>query len=427
MKSQSTHSKTHVKYWESRLVKRYYTVDGKRISIDEWQVRLNHSSIQRFVKLETSNKAEAASRAKQRSIYLQANGWDAFKEKYSPKSETHKKIRHCTVGEYLQIVSKFTEIKPRTFTEYSKALRQIVAGTQRIKDSKDKFDYFSGKRDRWAAKIDSVKLSSITPQKVIAWRKGYIAKVGDNPQKQASATTTANKIIRCARSLFGKKILPWVKPFTILPDTLPFENVKLLKEPEHNYKGGVDPELLIGQAQASLSESEPDQYKLLLLTLFCGLRRNEADKLQWKSIDLKRKIIHIEITDVFSPKHDHIRDVPLDPELAELLTEYKKDSESRYVLEDGNDAQPGKNWHHYRCDKLHKKLIQWLRKKGVDTHNPLHTLRKEYGSKINEQYGIYAASRLLGHSTVELTASHYLKHDGKSSGFGSLLTRKKGV
>jgi len=427
MKPKDSYSKTHVKHWEGRLLKRHYIANGKNVIIDEWQVRLNHSGIQRYVKLGTSNKSEAASRAKQRNTFLQANGWDLFREKYFPKSVAKPKIKDCTVGEYLQAVSEFSEIKPRTYIEYSKAFRQIVAATQRIRDSKDKFDYAGGKRDKWIAKIDAAKLSAITPQKIIAWRKGYISKAGDNPKKQASATTTANKIVRCARSLFGTKVVPCVAPYITLPDPLPFDSIRLLKEPQHHYKGGVDPQLLVGQAQTQLAEAEPDQYKLLLLSLFCGLRRGEADKLLWQSVDLKKGIIHIEVTDVFSPKHDRIRDVPLDPELTELLSGYHKSSPSRYLLESGSEAQPGKNWHHYRCDKVHKGLINWLRKRGVDTHNPLHTLRKEYGSKINEQYGIYSASKLLGHSTVQLTASHYLKHDGKSSGFGSLLAKKKGA
>ena len=38
---------------------------------------------------------------------------------------------------------------------------------------------------------------------------------------------------------------------------------------------------------------------------------------------------------------------------------------------------------------------------------PLHELRKEFGSMVNSQYGIYAASRALRHGNIAVTVAHY--------------------
>jgi integrase len=52
-------------------------------------------------------------------------------------------------------------------------------------------------------------------------------------------------------------------------------------------------------------------------------------------------------------------------------------------------------------------LTAWLRYKGVKGHAPLHALRKECGSLINERYGIHAASRALRHSSIVITSQVY--------------------
>ena len=53
--------------------------------------------------------------------------------------------------------------------------------------------------------------------------------------------------------------------------------------------------------------------------------------------------------------------------------------------------------------------LTWLRAKGVDGEKPLHALRKEFGSLIAQQFGIYAAKEALGHADIATTAGHYLE------------------
>ena len=53
---------------------------------------------------------------------------------------------------------------------------------------------------------------------------------------------------------------------------------------------------------------------------------------------------------------------------------------------------------------------------------PLHELRKEFGSQLCAKYGIYAASRMLRHADIAITAQHYLDPKERTTiGMGNLL------
>jgi len=53
---------------------------------------------------------------------------------------------------------------------------------------------------------------------------------------------------------------------------------------------------------------------------------------------------------------------------------------------------------------------------------PLHALRKEYGSLINEKYDLVTAKELLRHSSVAITAAHYVENRKRGiTGLGAVL------
>ena len=80
-------------------------------------------------------------------------------------------------------------------------------------------------------------------------------------------------------------------------------------------------------------------------------------------------------------------------------------------------------FNHYLAEREFEKLNVWLRSKGVTGRAPLHTLRKEFGSLMNEKFGIYAASRALRHGRLEVTSAYYTDSKSrKTLGLGKLLT-----
>jgi hypothetical protein len=62
----------------------------------------------------------------------------------------------------------------------------------------------------------------------------------------------------------------------------------------------------------------------------------------------------------------------------------------------------------YRCFKVFRALTGWLRTQGVLSKRPIHELRKEVGSLIADEHGIYAASRFMRHADIRITAASYL-------------------
>ena len=73
-------------------------------------------------------------------------------------------------------------------------------------------------------------------------------------------------------------------------------------------------------------------------------------------------------------------------------------------------------------------LLGWLRSKGVNSKTPLHSLRKEFGSLINDQHGIVAASEQLRHGGIGVTAMSYVENRRPSVlGLGHLLKGERTI
>lgn len=91
----------------------------------------------------------------------------------------------------------------------------------------------------------------------------------------------------------------------------------------------------------------------------------------------------------------------------QIFHDYYKKRTSIYVVESTVVARTGTNYRHYHCNYLQKKLINWLRDKGITAQKPIHTLRKEFGRLITEGHNIYAASKRLRHADLTVTVMHY--------------------
>jgi hypothetical protein len=63
-----------------------------------------------------------------------------------------------------------------------------------------------------------------------------------------------------------------------------------------------------------------------------------------------------------------------------------------------------------------------LRSQGIQGNKPLHTLRKEFGSSVCTQHGVYAASRALRHADINITSQFYVESRSKvTAGMSHLL------
>jgi hypothetical protein len=286
--------KTHQDYWLGRLRKRSYLAqDGRtEIEIPVWQVRLFHGGREGWFNLGTANQAAAAIKARDIYVFLKANGWDAALAKFKPDWDAAPRL-NLTVGDYLNAVKSTGYIRLRTFLHYQNCLRTLASESFGIRDGNAKYDYRTGGNKKWIARIDSIRLERVTPDRVIDWQRHRVKHAGNSPTAIASAKRTANSYVRCARSLFGKEILKRLKGVK-LPAKLPFDGVELFESGSMKYVSKVDVHTLIADARNELKPKEPEVYKVFLLGLFAGMRKAEIDLAEWRMLDERNGVLKLE-------------------------------------------------------------------------------------------------------------------------------------
>jgi integrase len=279
------------------------------------------------------------------------------------------------------------------------------------------------KREEWRTCIQMVRLSVITPEKVQQWKLDFVARAGQDPRKIRSAKTSANSFLREAKALFTPGLLKRLEA-VILPDPLPFAGVKLYPRQSMKYRSSFDVVRIINDAQNELSGRDPEAYKIFLLGIATALRRREIDTLQWSAFRWSTGQIRVEANQWYALKtEDSAGDLDVDPEIMAIFRGFYARAKSEFVIESRVAPRADvTTWEHYRTTSIMERLIKWLRAKGVNTSNPLHSLRAEAGSQIAATQGIYAASRFLRHADIAVTAEHYLdKRQTVTVGLGRLF------
>jgi integrase len=418
--SQRKYSKTDPRYWVEALYKPTYKRAGQTHTLNDWVVRIQWRGRREKFNLRTPNKTTASARAANIYKTLVSAGWDAAIGKFKPKMAD---ASTATVGEFLCELRSHWSGKRKTFDDYCRSFRTIVATIFQIGGGRKKFDYVNGGRKAWLAKIDRIRLVDVTPDKINRWRIAFVKAAGDDPLKQKRARISCNSLMRQAKSLFSSELLAHVAD---KPDKSPFDGVAFYGRESMRYRSAVDIEALIADAVRELPR-EP--LKIFLLATFAGLRRNEIDKLQWSAFRWEDGVIRIEATEYFTPKSsDSADDISVDRELLAMFRGWHAKAASSFVVEADSEPVIGVGYTVYRADRHFVALTDWLRVKGVTAAKPLHELRKEFGSKLCEKFGIYAASRALRHSGIAITAEHYLDQKQRATiGLGALLEQPDNV
>ena len=407
---QSAKGKSHVDYWEARLVRRK---SGEWHSPD-LSVQVSHGGKRVWFNTRTPNKKAAAARAKEFYQAVVGSGWETANEKFKPEAQTRGKrtekpleLPQATVGTLIATVGKLSTARPASLHAYTKALRKIAGDVFPPKKGR-KFPAGKQGREAWREAIDAIPLSDLLPAKVLAWKKAFLSAAGNDPVAVRAAAITCNSVLRNAKALFSKKLLSFVRQEIAITDPLPFENVPFEKAQSMRYKSVVDAGKVLRAARAELVESDPEAFKALLLLLACGLRRSEADTLQWSAFDFTAGKLAIAQT-IHNPlkSEDSAGEIGLDPETVRIFRGFKANATGEFVLESPNAPRPYNAHRHYRANAIFERLIAWLVAQGVPSGKPLHTMRKEFGSLLVAKFGLYAASRALRHSTPAITAAHY--------------------
>lgn len=387
-------SRFHAGYWKSRIFHR--TKAG--YASPEWSVRLQHEGKRETFSLFTATAKDAADTAREIAVHLEANGWESTLAKYKRRGA---RTARGTLGEFLEGVRGRSTLKAATFKGYSDRLRHVVSWIARIPAGPARFDYVGGGAGAWREKVHAVPLAVLTPAAIHAWRADYLERAGDDQVKRKAAERSLASIVRQARCLFRDAPLN------------PFDGIKLKTPPARRYQSAVDPAELLRAAEAELKLPHPQQYLALVLCLFAGLRKKEADLLTWPQVDLAAGTIRIQRTAYFEPKTEESqRDIDIPPACVEILKAYRGGPDRFFVLR-GGPPKPGAIWGYYRASKTWTKLLAWLRGMGITERKAIHALRKESGSLIAAQFGIEAARAHLGHRDIQTTSAHYVGKKGR--------------
>lgn len=357
--------------------------------------------------LDTSNKKGAAAKAAEIFRTVISSGWDTALSANRTQAETTAP-RQATVGDLIQTACSLSSARKQSIDAYVKAFRRIASEVREIQQGR-RYDAFKGGTKEWRKRVDAIPLSELKPAEVQSWKNRRLRDDGGDPMAKRHTTVTVNSLIRNAKALLGRKILPFIEQQINLPRPLPFDGIAMEKAPSMRYASKIDAYAIMARAKEELSESEPEAYKALILALVCGLRRSEIDHLMWRMFDFHRLILRIENTQYHQLKsEDSAGELDLDQATADLFKLHRSRAPtSLFVIESPNPPRSTAKSRCYRCNAVFERVNTWLRAQGVDNAKPLHTMRKEIGSIMASEHGIFAASRYLRHSDIRITSAIY--------------------
>jgi integrase len=393
--------KNSANYWLGRI---YRPVNGLGVQSPHYLMRLRFKGKRMAFGLSTGNKDAAA--AKAASIYndLLTLDVDGTLAKHRPQVAGEE---IATIGEYLAAAEAVMDVREATLAAYGINLRRIAGDILRSRTQRTA----KVKAKRVAReKIEQASLSILTPEALQKWRLAFLARAKGDARKARAARISANSIVRQARSLFAPRVVKFLKTLR-LPDPLPFAGVEMFPRESMRYVSKIDAGEILRTAHDKLAEQAPAQFLVILLGVAAGLRRGEIDRLQWDHVDFRRRQIFVEATEAGEVKSEDSRGaVDIDEKTAELLRGFHAKADTEFVIDapQAEEAEFSRPWGlRYRCSSVFEKVNAWLRANGVEANKPLHTLRKEAGSMIATQQGIFAASQFLRHSDIKVTADYY--------------------
>jgi integrase len=399
-------SKRDSRYWYGKI---FQQTQANGQTDANWSMRLAIGGKRRQLSLDSGNKQSAAERAA--AIYASARdaGWDAALTEYaSRRKPTPPPPASASVGDVIRIIEeRGTHLRSSTKIRIYSALRVIASSAAGIAeyDLKATNAAKSARRDA----IDRVPLEAVTPELIRRWQREFIAGADDDLQLACKKRSADGTIAAFSRVWTAALAPHYADAGLILPPN-PAKSVKLFRLKTPRYKGAVDAGALISDAKDQLSA---DAYRTLVLALQFGLRRAEIDRLQWQHVDLSAGQLSVQSTEAGATKtgaSERVLDIA--PGMVALLAEWQAGAIGDYVVAPLAALRP-KRWSAYRADAAFEEVLKWLRGRGWDSVQPLHQLRKEFGSAVNQKFGLFAASSALGHTSIVITAAHYVATKGK--------------
>lgn len=434
-RKRNRYSKGQAEYWKERVFKQ--TIGTWTAST--YSVRFQAHGKNRLVTLKAKTQRDAAAEAKDLWFAVSQNGWDAAiphkkrgktaapppessrsNDSTATTPEKAPKKQEPTVGSLLKCYSEnVVSTSEATRRAYVTAFRAIVADIASI----PKTGFKPQERNE---KIDKISLLKISREEIQKW----IATETRKCTNQSDRRTIRSRFVN-AKCLFHKNALEAFNKLHGLSLTSPFTDITLPKTAPVRHFSKVDLGQLIEMAKVDLAGSAEgiEQWKILILVISAGLRRNEVDKLRWTDIDLKSQKLHIRDAEGHTLKtSSSVASISLDSRTCDIISGWKPPKAPAFVISEARNP----SMKHMRCGEHFFRLCQWLRNLIVDgekplanVQKPLHELRKEAGSRVNELHGLHEACRFLRHTSINTTSDYYLNSDKVTVGMDELFEGEK--
>jgi len=128
------------------------------LEIEDWSARIQWRGRRETFNLKTPNKSAAAAKAKEIYTLLVGAGWNAVLENFKP-AMARKSV--STVGDFLSELRGHWSGGPKTFEDYCRSFRHILAHIFDVNGGPERFDYRKCGRVACVAKIAMPK--NVTP------------------------------------------------------------------------------------------------------------------------------------------------------------------------------------------------------------------------------------------------------------------------
>jgi len=322
------------------------------------------------------DKAKALDLADQIRAHLILNPFREVQEMFNKKAFALDKPKPPTLGQCLetlemnQISAGITDTTLRGYKQAITGLIKKVIG----ETPNDSFDLSLITED-FLRKYKSQELTGLSDEAKIASRKRSI----NSRMRQVKAIFSRPKLFKDYDMGFAEII----------------RAEEFYKKLKKQYR--LPAEDLIKKTFDLFAESDGDIYTMLGLSLHFGLRRNEAFhcRRSWFDLCEERARINIAADGGFRPKGGHEGFTLGSKVIAKSIL--NKASGDDLLIETRAD--------HGRV--LFDDLIKQLRSIGWDRKNPLHELRKLFGSYIATTEGIYMSQKFLRHADASTTNDSY--------------------
>jgi len=349
----------------------------RRTEKGSWTYKSQFGGVQNYWPLGTEKK-KALELADQIRAHLILNPYQEVLEMYNKKKFAMSKDPTPTLSQVVKVLqdnrisSGLSQSSVRSYTDGLKRFARVVTGEHEVDD----FD-LGVINDNMFRNFKVKSLSGITDQGLIASKK-----------------RTINSIIRSMKAIFTRISMFEDYNMDFVDSIKKQEFFRGLKK---QYR--LPPTDLILKTFDLWPKTEGDTHTLIGLALYFGLRRNEIYHARADWFDLgsgdSRARVNIVSENCFKPKGGHEGFTMGSSSIAKAII--NKASGNDYLMS-------------HRMDKgntAFKKCLDQLRAIGWERANPLHELRKLFGSYIASTEGIYISQKFLRHADASTTNDSY--------------------